>query len=64
MLAELFDSLHDRGIDLTIVNAHGQVRDLLRADGLDTKFQGIARGTTIEDSLRTISGEAAKVSPS
>ena len=64
MLAELFDSLHDRGIDLTIVNAHGQVRDLLRADGLDTKFQGIARGTTIEDSLRTIAGEAAEVSSS
>jgi sulfate permease, SulP family len=64
MLADLFDNLHDRGVDLTIVNAHGRVRDLLRAAGLDTKIQGIARGATIEDSLRMVADEIAKVSSS
>ena len=64
MLAELCENLRTRGINLTVVNAHGRVRDLLRAEGLDTKIQGIARGATISDALRAIDDEAPKVSPS
>jgi MFS superfamily sulfate permease-like transporter len=64
MLAELFDNLHDRGIKLMIVNAHGRVRDLLRAEGLGEKIQGIARGSTVEDALVFLADEARKTSPS
>jgi high affinity sulfate transporter 1 len=51
MLADLYENLKTRGIVLTVVNAHGRVRDLLRAEGLGEKIQGIARGATIADAL-------------
>ncbi|MGC1411327.1 MAG: SulP family inorganic anion transporter [Acetobacteraceae bacterium] len=63
MLAALCENLRTRGITLTVVNAHGRVRDLLRAEGLDTRIQGIARGATLSDALRAIDDEAPKVSP-
>ena len=63
MLAELCENLRTRGITLTVMNAHGRVRDLLRAEGLDTRIQGIARGATLSDALRAIDDEAPKVSP-
>jgi sulfate permease, SulP family len=55
MLAELSETLKDRGIKLTVTGAHGQVRDLLRAEGLDGKIQGIARGRSLESELRACS---------
>jgi MFS superfamily sulfate permease-like transporter len=55
MLAELYENLADRGIGLTVTNAHGRVRDLLRAERLDEKIQGIARGTLLETELRALS---------
>ena len=58
MLAELRENLQTRGATLTIVNAHGRVRDLLRAEGLDANFQGMGRGATIADALRAIAGKA------
>ena len=58
MLAELRENLQTRGATLTIVNAHGRVRDLLRAEGLDANFQGTSRGATIADALRAIAGKA------
>jgi len=64
MLAELYEHLRTRGITLTVVNAHGRVRDLLRAEGLDAKIQGIVRGATISDTLRAIDDDAPKVSSS
>ena len=51
MLVELSESLRDRGIELTVTGAHGQVRDLLRAEGLDTKIHGIARVRSLESEL-------------
>jgi sulfate permease, SulP family len=51
MLAELTEKLSARGISFAVVNAHGRVRDLLRAEGLGEKIQGIARGATIGDAL-------------
>jgi MFS superfamily sulfate permease-like transporter len=53
VLADLYENLQTRGITLTVVNSHGRVRDLLRAEGLDTKILGIARGRSLEDELRT-----------
>jgi sulfate permease, SulP family len=58
MLAELRENLRTRGATLTIVNAHGRVRDLLRAEGLDANFQGMGRGATIADALRAIADKA------
>ncbi len=52
MLAELFENLNDRGVGLAVTNVHGRVRDVLRAEGLDDKIQGIARGTSLESELR------------
>jgi sulfate permease, SulP family len=55
MLAELCENLGNRGVGLTVTNAHGRVRDLLRAEGLDGKIRGIARGTSLESELSAIS---------
>jgi SulP family sulfate permease len=55
MLAELYEGLRERGIGLTVANAHGRVRDLLRAEGLDGKIQGIARGGVLESEVQAIS---------
>jgi SulP family sulfate permease len=51
MLAELSEKLAARGIGMTVVSAHGRVRDLLRAEGLDRRIQGITRGHVLEDVL-------------
>ena len=51
MLAALQEDLQARDIDLTVVNAHGRVRDLLRAEGLDRTIHGITRGTALEEAL-------------
>jgi anti-anti-sigma regulatory factor len=51
MMAELSEDLRARGIGLTVVNAHGRVRDLLRTEGLDRTIQGITRGTVLEEAL-------------
>jgi SulP family sulfate permease len=64
MLAELFATLHDRGIRLMVVNAHGRLRDLLRAEGLGEKIPGITRGTTIDDALGFLADEARQTSRS
>jgi high affinity sulfate transporter 1 len=51
MLDELYDDLRQRDIGLSIVNPHGRTRDLLRAEGLDAKIPGIARGATLAEAL-------------
>ena len=64
MLDELYENLRQRGIGLSIVNPHGRARDLLRAEGLDAKIPGIARGATLADALSHLATEAPKASPS
>jgi sulfate permease, SulP family len=49
MLHELQADLSARGIVLRIVGARGGVRDLLRADGLAEKTQGIDRLATLDE---------------
>jgi MFS superfamily sulfate permease-like transporter len=51
MLHNLHGELAERGIALRIVGARGQVRELLRADGLDVKVGGVERGVTLDDLL-------------
>ena len=52
MLHELHSELTARGIALRIAGAHRWVRDLLRADGLQTKVGELHRAVTL-DSLLT-----------
>jgi sulfate permease, SulP family len=47
MLHELHAELERHGIALRIVGAHGNVRDLLRADGLSEKVGGLERGVSL-----------------
>jgi hypothetical protein len=53
MLHELHTELTRHGIALRIVGAHGSVRDLLRAEGLDEKVDGLDRTKTLDSLLRT-----------
>jgi SulP family sulfate permease len=52
MLHELHRELTNRGITLRVVGAHGSVRDLLRADGIDAKVGGLDRVITLDGLLR------------
>jgi high affinity sulfate transporter 1 len=52
ILHELHGELARRGVGLRIVGAHGAVRDLLRADGLDAKVGGLDRAATLDGLLR------------
>jgi high affinity sulfate transporter 1 len=51
MLHDLYDDLAARGISLRIVGAHGSVRDLLRAEGLDQKAGNLGRSVTLASLL-------------
>ena len=51
MLHELQGELAARGIALRVVGAHGRVRDLLRADGVEEKVGGLDRAVTLESLL-------------
>ena len=48
MLDDLHSELASRGSALRIVAAHGSVRDLLRADGMDVKVGGLDRFQTLD----------------
>jgi hypothetical protein len=58
MLAELYEKLCVRGVSLTVVNARGRVRDLLRAERLDGKIQGITRGNALAEAYSHHQGAA------
>ena len=62
MLAELAEKLLTRGVSFAVVTAHGQVRDVLRAEGLSEKIEGITRGATIGDALAGLATERSKAS--
>ena len=51
MLHELHCELTARGMALRIVGAHGRVRDLLRADGLQAKVGELHRAVTLDTLL-------------
>jgi sulfate permease, SulP family len=54
MLHQLHLHLARRGVALRIVGAHGRVRDLLRAEGIDEKVGGLDRLRTLDDLLKNI----------
>lgn len=51
MLARLRDELAQEHIALRVAEAHASVRDLLRAEGLDSKVDGIDRFTSVADAV-------------
>jgi SulP family sulfate permease len=51
MLHELYNKLNERGVRLRIVGAHGWVRDLLRAEGLEDKVGKLDRTMTLDNLL-------------
>ena len=55
MLHQLHGELAPYNIVLRIVGARGRVRDLLRADGLGEKVGGLARVTTLDSLLSSLS---------
>ena len=58
MLHQLHSELAQRGIPLCIVGAHGQLRDLLRTDGIGEKVSGLDRRITLDDVLKDAEGTA------
>ena len=61
MLHQLHGELASRNIALRIVGARGRVRDLLRADGFGEKVGGLARVTTLDSLLSSLSTPAERV---
>jgi sulfate permease, SulP family len=53
MLHELHAELATHGISFRIIGAHGWVRDLLRADGMEAKVAGLDRKMTLDTLLRS-----------
>jgi sulfate permease, SulP family len=51
MLHNLHDELAARSISFRIVGAHGTLRDLLRAEGIDEKVGGVHRSLTLDGLL-------------
>jgi ABC-type transporter Mla MlaB component len=43
MLRELDEQIMQAGASLALAEVHGEVRDLLHAEGLETRIPGIAR---------------------
>jgi MFS superfamily sulfate permease-like transporter len=54
MLHELCNHLAAKDIALRLVGAHGRVRDLLRADGLDEKVGAIDRILTLDSLVESV----------
>jgi high affinity sulfate transporter 1 len=57
MLHRLYEELLPRDIQLCIVGAHGNVRDLLRADGVGAKVKGLNRRLTLADAVASCKPE-------
>ena len=60
MLVNLHAALQARGVGLTICNARGRVRDLLRAEGLAENIPSIQRGSTLESKLESFETSISK----
>jgi sulfate permease, SulP family len=63
MLAGLADELAAKGIKIQAVEAHSQVRDRLRSEGLTEKFGGIERLRTVADVTDEFLGAAPRPAP-
>ena len=63
MLASLADELAAKDIKIQVVEAHSQVRDRLRSEGLTERFGGIERLRTVADAADDFLGAAPRPAP-
>jgi len=56
MLTRLYDDLEARHVTLRLVEAHADVREVLRAEGVDARVGAISRRTSVEDAIRAFEG--------
>jgi MFS superfamily sulfate permease-like transporter len=57
MLAKLSDDLAGRSAGLRLAETHAEVRDLLRAEGLESKVGRIDRFTSVADAVEQFEAE-------
>jgi high affinity sulfate transporter 1 len=55
MLTRLCDDLEPRNVAVRVVEAHADVREVLRAEGVDTLVGAISRHTSVEDAIGAFS---------
>jgi high affinity sulfate transporter 1 len=60
LMFELHDELRARGIELRLAEAHGPVRDVLRAAGFEAAHGAIAPDVTVEDEVERWAGADAR----
>jgi MFS superfamily sulfate permease-like transporter len=63
MLAKLHADLDAAGIELRMAGAHADVRDILRAEGLEERLGHIGRGVTAIDILDEFEGTVVAAAP-
>jgi high affinity sulfate transporter 1 len=61
MLARLQDQLAQEGIHFRVAEAHAEVRDILRAMGVDQLLGGVSRRTSIDDIVNQFSDGQLRV---
>ena len=56
----LHEMLQDRGVDLRLVEPHAPLRDMLRAEGVDTTVSGVSRLDSLESVVSEFPGGAGE----
>jgi MFS superfamily sulfate permease-like transporter len=56
LLATLHEELQAAGIGLRLVGAHGKVRDILRAEGLEERVGDLSRRISVADVIDEFQG--------
>jgi hypothetical protein len=56
MLATLHEALQAAGIGLRLVAAHAEVRDILRAEGLEDRVGHLGRRVSVADAIDDFQG--------
>jgi len=57
MLARLQEQLANEGIQFRVADAHAEVRDILRAMGVDKRLGGVSRRISIQDIINEFQGQ-------
>jgi hypothetical protein len=57
MLARLQEQLANKGIQFRVADAHAEVRDILRAMGVDKRLGGVSRRISIQDIINEFQGQ-------
>ena len=58
MLAQMYETLEKKGVRMRLAGAHGAVRDILRAEGLEERVGYFGRRMSLADLIDEFRGEA------